>query len=96
MGGRVWCDFFGTAFVVECNSSQMTDDGLQDLKELTQLKRLTLGDTKVTDAGLEALEGLAQLQVLWLDGTQITDAGLEHLEGLTQLQVGAPPYEGHG
>ncbi|MGO8747380.1 MAG: leucine-rich repeat domain-containing protein [Thermoguttaceae bacterium] len=86
MGGRVWYDFFGTAFVVECNSSQMTDDGLQDLKELTQLKRLTLGDTKVTDAGLEALEGLTQLQVLWLDGTQITDAGLEHLEGLTQLK----------
>ena len=57
MGGRVWYDFLGTAFVVDCNSSQMTDDGLQDLKELTQLKRLTLGDTKVTDAGLEALEG---------------------------------------
>jgi hypothetical protein len=66
--------------------TMVTDDGLEQLKVLTQLQTLNLEDTKVTDDGLKYLKGLTQLQHLFLGGTMVTDAGLEHLKGLTQLQ----------
>jgi hypothetical protein len=56
------------------------------LKELPNLKVLSLSNTQVSDAGLEQLKRLANLKILWLDNTQVSDAGLEHLEGLTNLE----------
>ncbi len=79
-------DFFSTVVVVTYNSTTITDAELQCLKDLTELRELTLNVTNTTDTGLEYLKGLTQLRGLYLIGTPITDAGLEHLKGLIQLR----------
>jgi hypothetical protein len=53
-----------------------------DLKNLTNLSKLTLHHTQVTDSGLIHLKGLTKLKSLNLWGTRVTDAGLAHLKGL--------------
>jgi hypothetical protein len=78
-------DFF-EAVVGIIDTSDLTDAGLERLKDLTQLRGLSIFHTQITDAGLVHLQGLTQLRELSLNGTQITDAGLEHLQGLTHLQ----------
>ena len=65
---------------------EVTDAGLECLKELSQLQLLDLDHTQVTDAGLASLKGLTNLQLLDLEHTQVTDAGLASLKGLTKLQ----------
>jgi len=88
-GGRVVIDEKSPGrpvISVRLNETRITDDGLQCLKGLTQLRKLDLDDTKITDAGLAPLKGLTQLPRLDLENTQITDAGLEYLKGMTQLE----------
>ena len=46
------------AIGVNLAGTQVTDDGLQQLEGLTQLKSVNLSNTAVGDAGLEHLEGL--------------------------------------
>jgi hypothetical protein len=70
----------------DLDNTQVTDNGLDYLKGLTQLKDLSLSNTRVTDAGLKHRERLTQLQELHLGYTPITDIGLERLKGLTQLE----------
>ena len=65
--------------------TQVTDAGVERLKEFTKLQELDLGATAVTDSGLRHLKGLAQLNYLGLVGDQITDDGLPRIEGLTRL-----------
>jgi hypothetical protein len=64
----------------------VSDDGIEHIAALTNLRELQLADTKVTDAGLRYLKALTQLQTLTLSSTQVTDAGLEHLARLTALR----------
>jgi hypothetical protein len=75
----------------------VTDAGLKNLGQVTQIRKLNLAGTRfmnpggsncprqITDAGLEHVNGLTQLKTLEL-GNQITDAGLERLTGLHQLR----------
>ena len=60
--------------------TEVTDAGLKDLKELTNLKGLNLWGTKVTDAGLEYLKGLTKLQWLNLLGTAVTADGVRQFQ----------------
>ena len=62
------------------------DKGLANLKGMSRLKRLWVGDTLVTDEGLASLSGLSELEELDLRGTRISDRGLAHLSGLTRLK----------
>jgi hypothetical protein len=55
------------------------------LKQLPDLRRLTLASTRVTDKGLAYLKDLKNLEELILSQTRITDAGLKHLEALSKL-----------
>jgi hypothetical protein len=71
---------------VQLSQTTFTDDGLANLKTLSNLGSLNLNLTKVTDAGLNHLKELTSLRELGLVGTQITDAGLVHLKGLMNLQ----------
>jgi hypothetical protein len=64
---------------------QLTDAGLEHLKDMKSLEFLSLRNANCTDAGLENLKGLSNLQFLDLVNTDVTDAGLEHLKGLSQL-----------
>ncbi len=59
---------------------------LANLKGLTALEWLALGDNSVTDAGLEQIKGLTALQTLGIASSHVTDAGLAQLKGLTALQ----------
>ena len=65
---------------------KVTDDGLENLRDLSELRRLGLIEANVTDAGIVHLAGLTKLQSLFLDGTQVTDVGLASIVGLTQLR----------
>lgn len=65
--------------------SKATDYSLAFVRDLTNLRRLTVAGTSITDAGLERLDGLAQLWDLNLSTTQISDQSLDDLAGLKEL-----------
>jgi hypothetical protein len=66
--------------------TQITDDGLEQIKGLKNLRKLHLENTNITDAGLVHLKDLSELRYLNLYGTKVTDAGLAHLKGLKNLR----------
>ena len=66
----------------------MTDEGLEALGQLRQLRWLELVNTRVTDAGLMHLKGCAGLQRVKLHGTKVTPAGVKELrDALPGLQL---------
>ena len=68
--------------------TEVTDAGLAQLEELTQLRYLDLTRTEVTDAGLIHLKGLINLQTLELARTNVTDAGVGDLQmALPKCQI---------
>jgi Leucine Rich Repeat (LRR) protein len=66
--------------------TQISDDGLQHLQNMKQLKVLSLARTAVTDAGLKQLQPLGQLEYLGLRGTKVTDDGLQTVAGFRRLK----------
>lgn len=54
----------------------VTDDTLQLLMELPQLKELTLNNTLITDASFETIKQLPALESLRLARTKITKEGV--------------------
>ena len=78
-------DLFTSVLLVHLDGPHVTDVDLDQIKWLTELRFLSLSETRVTDATLEHL-GLTHLRHLYLEGTQVTDAGLEYLKAATQLQ----------
>ena len=87
-GAFVESNHHGEAVMVNLYGTQITDDGLQDLKELVFLEKLQLrGCRNFTDAGLKHLRGLAKLGFVNLWGTPVTDIGLEHLRELAGLKT---------
>lgn len=68
------------------NSTKIGDTGLDDLKELPNLKHLHLDSTEITDVGLEKLRCLPDLEGLKLSSTEISDAGLEDVGALSNLK----------
>jgi Leucine-rich repeat (LRR) protein len=68
------------------DNTQVTDDGLAHLENLTALQEVWLDNTRITDAALAHFEGLSALQRLYLRGAHISDAGLAHLQDLTGLE----------
>jgi hypothetical protein len=79
-------DFFMIVVAVNQSYQKVTDDGLNYLPKLSELKALNLDKTQVTDVGLTNLRGLTALQSLSLNGTRITDAGLKNVEELKTLK----------
>ena len=71
---------------LELQGWDISDSALQHLKQLPQLKGLSLHDTSVGDAGLKHLAPLTSLLHLGLGGTRTTDRGLLHLKRLKQLE----------
>jgi hypothetical protein len=64
----------------------ITDETLEYVKGLRDLKHLHLTSTKITDAGLEHLKWLHNLRRLELVGAKITDDGLERFKSLPHLE----------
>jgi hypothetical protein len=67
-------------------SRYTTDTDLVCIKELRDLRRLTLVRGHVTGAGLVYVKGLARLEGLYLYDTPVTDAGLFYLKDLPNLR----------
>lgn len=68
-------------------SPQLTDKGLNDIAELSNLLELDLAFVPVTDQSITSLTKLKSLQKLYLYGTQITDQGIQKLPELPALEV---------
>lgn len=64
----------------------VTDETLEHLKDLANIKVLALSNTEISDAGLVHLRGLVSLEHLYMNDTQVSDIGLEQLKGLTKLR----------
>ena len=64
-----------------------TDAGLEQLKDLPQLRALELHASRFTDASLSHLKGLAQIEQLNLMDTAVSGEGLEQLKDLSQLRT---------
>ena len=83
LGAGVTRDLSGAVEFVELRGAQITDSELKYLKDLTNLKRLSVSITGITDAGLKHLQGLTNLGFLDLTNTDVTNEGLKHLWELT-------------
>ena len=68
------------------SGTELTDEGLLHVKDVSEVIHLQLRGTKITDAGLAHLSGMDSLVKLHLEKTAITDAGLAHLKGLESLE----------
>jgi hypothetical protein len=66
----------------------VTDAGLQYVRGMTKLRKLSIGNTQVTDRGLDHLRALKSLEELALDYTRVTDVGIKALKAaLPTLRV---------
>ena len=61
--------------VLQMANADVTDETLQLLIEMTQLRELDLNNSQVSDAGLAALARLPALERLRLANTRITNEG---------------------
>jgi Leucine Rich Repeat (LRR) protein len=73
-------------YSLNLRGTEITDKGLEYLKDAKSLTRLHLERTKITDAGLANLAGLESLEYLNLYGTEVSDAGVQSLAGLKNLK----------
>jgi hypothetical protein len=77
--------------VLQMANPDVTDQTLEHLRGLTQLRELDLNDTQVTDEGLRVLSELPRLESLRLRGTRITDEGFRQAllskESLKELDL---------
>ncbi|MBM3971339.1 MAG: hypothetical protein FJ302_15995 [Planctomycetes bacterium] len=73
-------------YSLNLRGTEVTDKGLEQLKELKSLVRLHLERTKITDAGAAHLTALENLEYLNLYGTEVTDAGVQSLAGSKKLK----------
>ncbi|PQO37225.1 hypothetical protein DTL21_04560 [Bremerella cremea] len=64
----------------------ISDQGLDHLRELKHIRRLSLWGTGVTDNGLSKLSHFDALEALDLKDTQVTQAGLARLSPLPKLK----------
>lgn len=71
---------------LDLGDTDISDNGLQVISELKNLKKLYLEKTRITDDGLSYLAQLEQLEYLNLYGTSITNSGLSHLRNLKNLR----------
>lgn len=66
---------------------QLTDAGVEHLKGLTELQKLSLSGHIITDAALKYLKGMKKLEYLDLNvNKKITGSGLEYVNGLGKLR----------
>ena len=73
--------------------TQITDNGIDSLSQLTDLIKLSLSGTRVSDKGIKSLGQLKSLRMLNLFDTDLTDEGIKnlaHITSLTELLLGGP------
>jgi F-box/leucine-rich repeat protein 14 len=75
----------GHLYSIDLRGSKVSDDDLDWIVQLHEIKELNLANTPVTDAGVEKLGGLEYLSSLNLGGTRVTDQGIAALGNLRDL-----------
>lgn len=80
-------DFSNDVVYVYLGGRHVSDDALQSVTQLTELRELHLGGTSVTGARLGTLRCLPALTILDLDGAALTDAGLAGVKELAHLET---------
>ncbi|MCC6585827.1 MAG: hypothetical protein IT168_03835 [Bryobacterales bacterium] len=67
-------------------AEQVTDQGMNAIKEWKQLRRLNVRGTRIADGTLAIAGRLTDLEFLDIANTASTDTGLDNLVGLTKLK----------
>ena len=65
----------------------ITDKGLEELKDCKSLTYLDLSFTKITDVGMAHIAALNELQTLYLSDTAISDASVANLKNMSKLHT---------
>ena len=81
----------GGVEAVRLDRTGVTDAGLVHLKELTNVKTISLRFTKVTGDGFAHFKGLTNLTSLYLPGSTVRDIGLERLKNVPTLVNSVSP-----
>jgi hypothetical protein len=68
------------------DATRVTDKGFSALKDLPNLRKLTLGKSEMSPARVTAIGQSKELRVLFLAGSGLTDAELTGLKNLTLLE----------
>jgi hypothetical protein len=69
------------------DATQCTNAGFVALKELPNLRKLTLGKSNISAANTVAIAQLKELRVLYLPGSGLSDSELATLKALTFLEA---------
>ncbi|QDT09672.1 hypothetical protein [Planctomycetes bacterium K23_9] len=73
--------------ILQMGNADVTDETLQWLTPMSQLRELDLNDSAITDSGLARLAKMPSLKSLRIRGTKITDQGFrQHLMTLENLR----------
>jgi hypothetical protein len=89
VGARVICDdvLLFTSYKVFLEGTQVRDQDLLVLRELSHVSTLSLDRTPISVAGVEIVSSLDSLNALFVDGTSISDDAVDHLAKLKNLRV---------
>ena len=71
---------------LKLHNTNIADEGLSYIAQLTNLTKLDLSNTFITDKALQQLANLVNLQYLNLVGTKVTGAAVAKLKRLNKLQ----------
>lgn len=71
---------------IDLSGTDVKDEQLRWLSDLTELRTLRLHRTGISDAGLQHIKSLSRLTTLTIGDTRVTNAGLKSLAGLSQLE----------
>lgn len=71
---------------LKLGGTKISDSGLAQIGQCTNLMRLQLERTAITDEGLASIKNLHDLRYLNLVGTKVTAKGLEQLKDLKKLK----------
>src|SRR5216684_3937494 len=73
--------------VLDLSLTRITDQGMQELKNLSGILDLNLYYAEyVTDEGMAAIKGWRKLKRLNIHGAKFSDTSLEHISGITSLE----------
>lgn len=89
----------GEANSIHLTSESITDQQLQDLRGLMNVRELKLEGGNVTAAGLAVLADLPQLEVLWLRGSRVDNLAAEQIannRNLRRLNLPAAEFDDAG
>jgi hypothetical protein len=71
---------------LDLSESKITDAGLRELADATNIHSLKLGGTRITDEGLATIATMTELVELSLSNTRVTDSGLARIQPLKKLR----------